>query len=202
MQIGGGDDSFTITNDAATLQTLLVSKGVALGALASWVPSIAGKTVTQEWTYGSWSIPITIGINIPLAQKFNLYAGLGLTYWSGWWQLKASAPAGYIIADRDGDNDIDAVDLAAVGAVKEKVKFAGSAIGFNWAVGVTAEVYENVSLYVEIDTTTAAVMSDNENLSSTGGRFAFSSTKMAYPINMSSQFVRFGVVYNIGTPWM
>jgi len=202
VQTGGGDDSFRITNDTATLQTLLVSKGVAPGALGAWVPSIAGKTVTQEWTYGSWSIPITIGINIPLSQKFNLYAGLGLTYWSGWWQLEASAPAGYIVDDRDNSGVIDAVDLNAIGAVKEEVKFSGSGIGINWVVGVTAEVYENVSLYVEIDTTTAAAMSDNENLSTTGGRFAFSSTKITYPVNMSSQFVRFGVIYNIGTPWM
>lgn len=149
---------------------------------ASW-GVLAGQKVKQTWTYGMWGIPITVGINVPINDgKLNVYAGLGLTYYSGYWQLEAKAPNGY---------------LGGVGAVDEKVKFEASGIGFNWTVGTSAEVYQDISLFLELDATVAAGMADND-LKSAGGQAAFGGvTKIAYPVNLSTQLVRFGVNYKL-----
>jgi len=167
QQIAGGDDEFTIG-----------LMGAPLG--------IAGKKVTQEWTYGYWAIPVTVGINLPVTERFNLYAGIGLTYYSGYWQLKVNAPAGYIAGD------------PSLGDAKEKLKFEASGIGINWTVGVSAAVYQDISIFLEIDTTMAADMSDSEKLKTPGGQAAFGGLKyINYPVNLSTQLYRIGVSYKL-----
>jgi len=204
MQVMGGDDSFKIANNVAGLTGYLMGvHGVAAADAGAWATSIAGKTVTQEWTYASWSIPVTVGINVPVADgKYNIYAGIGLTYISGFWQLEVKGPAGYIIADADNSGTIDATDLAALGAPKEKMKFESSGIGINWTLGANAQVYDNISIFIEIDATVAGGMSDSEKLKSNSGKAAFGVDNIYYPVNLSSTFLRFGASYNIGTPWM
>lgn len=204
MQIMGGDDSFKIANNVAGLAGYLnIVHGVALADAGAWAASLAGKTVTQKWTYGSWSIPVTVGINVPVADgKYNIYAGVGLTYISGFWQLEVKAPAGYIIADANNDGNIDAIDLAALGAPKEKVKFESSGIGINWTLGANAQVYDNISIFIEVDSTVAGGMSDSEKLSTNAGKAGFGVDNIYYPVNLSSTFLRFGASYHIGTPWM
>jgi hypothetical protein len=208
MQIMGGDDSFKIANNVGTpgvdgISTYLITKGVAPAASAAWATGLAGGTVTQKWTYGSWSIPVTVGINVPVADgKYNIYAGVGLTYISGFWQLEVKAPAGYIIADADSDGDIDATDLAALGAPNEKVKFESSGIGINWTLGANAQVYDNISIFLEVDSTVAGGMSDSEKLKTNAGKAGFGIDNIYYPVNLSSTFLRFGASYHIGTPWM
>lgn len=204
MQIMGGDDSFKIANNVAGLAGYLnIVHGVAPADAGAWAASLAGKTVTQKWTYGSWSIPVTVGINVPVADgKYNIYAGVGLTYISGFWQLEVKAPAGYIIADANNDGNIDAIDLAALGAPKEKVKFESSGIGINWTLGANAQVYDNISIFIEVDSTVAGGMSDSEKLSTNAGKAGFGVDNIYYPVNLSSTFLRFGASYHIGTPWM
>lgn len=174
MQLSGGEQEATV--------------GSAFAALG-----MAGDKVKQTWTYGMWAIPLTVGINVPVNDgKFNIYAGLGLTYYSGYWQLEAKAPAGYIDVNGNGP---DAVDVAA-GPVNEKCKFEVSGIGFNWTVGTSAEVYQDVALFIELDATVAAGMADAK-LKTTPGQAAFGVTTMAYPVNLSTQLVRFGVNYKL-----
>lgn len=162
--------------------------------LGAFFGPIAGQKVKQTWTYGMWAIPLTVGINVPVNDgKLNIYAGLGLTYYSGYWQLEAKAPAGYI--DLDGDDDtFDGADFAS--AVNEKAKFEVSGIGFNWTVGTSAEVYQDVALFIELDATVAAGMADAK-LKSPAGQAAFGVTTLAYPVNLSTQLVRFGVNYKL-----
>ncbi len=39
----------------------------------AWAGTLAGKSVTQKWTYGYWAIPVTVGINVPINDgKLNL----------------------------------------------------------------------------------------------------------------------------------
>jgi len=175
QQIAGGDDEYTL--------------GLAFAGIGA-----AGQKVTQEWTYGYWAIPVTVGINIPVTERFNLYAGIGLTYYSGYWQLKVKAPAGYIDLTGDGPSadDVDA------GPAKEKLKFEASGIGINWTVGVSAAVYQDISIFLEIDTTMAADMSDSEKLKTPAGQAAFGGLKyINYPVNLSTQLYRIGVSYKL-----
>jgi len=185
QQIAGGDDSFKLTSNTALISALTNGD---LPAIAS----LAGQKVTQEWTYGYWAIPVTVGINVPVTERFNLYAGIGLTYYSGYWQLKVKAPAGYIDSDGNGffDNNED-------GVAKEKVKFEASGIGINWTVGASVVVYQDISLFLEIDTTMAADMSDSEKLKTTAGQKAFGVDNLYYPVSLSTQLIRFGASYKL-----
>jgi len=184
QQIAGGDDSFKLTSN------LMLLTGLANDATTA--ASLAGQKVTQEWTYGYWAIPVTVGINVPVTEKFNLYAGIGLTYYSGYWQLKVKAPAGYM--DFDGDGTFD--DSAA-GPAKEKCKFEASGIGINWTVGASVVVYQDISIFLEIDTTMAADMSDSEKLKTPAGQAAFGVDNLYYPVSLSTQLIRFGASYKL-----
>ena len=180
QQIAGGDDEYTL--------------GLAFAGIGA-----AGQKVTQEWTYGYWAIPVTVGINVPVTEKFNLYAGIGLTYYSGYWQLKIKAPQGYMIGDYNGDHNPTAtsadLDLAVAG--KEKVKFEASGIGINWTVGASVVVYQDISIFLEIDTTMAADMSDSEKLKTPAGQAAFGVDNLYYPVSLSTQLIRFGASYKL-----
>jgi opacity protein-like surface antigen len=183
-QISGGDDSFKLTDNALILNSLVAAQTGNANELVA-ASSLAGKKITQEWTYGYWAIPVTVGINVPVTEKFNLYAGLGLTYYSGYWQLKVKAPAGYIAGD------------TSLGDANEKCKFEASGIGINWTVGASVAVYQDISLFLEIDTTMAAGMSDSEKLKSDGGKGAFGVDNLYYPVNLSTQLIRFGASYKL-----
>jgi len=197
QQIAGGDDSFKITDNVGLLAAYVTSKGVNSAANLAWGTALAGGKVTQEWTYGYWAIPVTVGINVPVTEKFNLYAGIGLTYYSGYWQLEEKVPQGYMIGDYDRDGDKDTTDLAIAAAGKEKVKFEASGIGINWTVGASVVVYQDISIFLEIDTTMAADMSDSEKLKTNQGKMAFSSDNIYYPVSLSTQLIRFGASYRL-----
>jgi len=197
QQIAGGDDSFKITDNVGLLAAYVTSKGVNSAANIAWGGALAGGKITQKWTYGYWAIPVTVGINVPVTEKFNLYAGIGLTYYSGYWQLKEKVPQGYMIGDYDRDGDKDTTDLAIAAAGKEKVKFEASGIGINWTVGASVVVYQDISIFLEIDTTMAADMSDSEKLKTNQGKMAFSSDNIYYPVSLSTQLIRFGASYKL-----
>jgi len=183
-QISGGDDSFKLTDNALILNSL-VDAFTETGNEMVAASSLVGKKVTQEWTYGYWAIPVTVGINVPVTEKFNLYAGIGLTYYSGYWQLKVKAPAGYIAGD------------TTLGDAKEKCKFEASGIGINWTVGASVVVYQDISIFLEVDTTMAADMSDSEKLKTPAGQAAFGVDNLYYPVSLSTQLIRFGASYKL-----
>ena len=197
QQIAGGDDSFKLTDNATALGLAAYSQGVNATASSDWGAALAGGKITQKWTYGYWAIPVTVGINVPVTEKFNLYAGIGLTYYSGYWQLEEKVPQGYMIGDYDRDGDKDTTDLAIAAAGKEKVKFEASGIGINWTVGASVVVYQDISIFLEIDTTMAADMSDSEKLKTNQGKMAFSSDNIYYPVSLSTQLIRFGASYKL-----
>jgi len=199
QQIAGGDDSFKLTDNATALGLAAYSQGVNATASSDWGAALAGGKITQKWTYGYWAIPVTVGINVPVTEKFNLYAGIGLTYYSGYWQLEGKFPQGYMIGDYNGDHNPTAtsadLDLAVAG--KEKLKFEASGIGINWTVGASVVVYQDISLFIEIDTTMGADMSDSEKLKTNQGKVAFSSDNLYYPVSLSTQLIRFGASYKL-----
>jgi len=183
-QISGGDDSFKLTDNALILNSLVAGLTLQPNEMVA-ASSLVGKKVTQEWTYGYWAIPVTVGINVPVTEKFNLYAGIGLTYYSGYWQLKVKAPAGYIAGD------------TTLGDAKEKCKFEASGIGINWTVGASVVVYQDISIFLEVDTTMAADMSDSEKLKTPAGQAAFGVDNLYYPVSLSTQLIRFGASYKL-----
>jgi len=191
-QIMGGETSFKFTSNVSQV---LAAEGsgttdpsnAVWQAINTHYGSLNGAKVSQTWTYGYWAIPVTIGLNVPINDgKYNIYAGLGLTYYSGFWQLEVTVPANY---------------FAPVGtnqsAATEKAKFEISGIGFNYTIGASAEVYQDVSIFIEWDATIAAGMSDSVRLKTDAGKTAFGVDNIYYPVNLSTSLLRFGVNYRL-----
>ena len=198
MQLMGGETSYKFGPLAnVALGTAIAPTPGNNVIVANALAGLANAKVTQTWTYGYWGIPLTIGVNVPINDgKYNIYAGLGLTYFSGYWQLEMKVPAGYSAKVSIQDNGT--VDFAIPEpAGKEKVKFEASGLGFNYTIGASAEVYQDVSIFVEWDATIAAGMSDSVKLKSDAGKTAFGADNVYYPVNLSTSLLRFGVNYRL-----
>ncbi len=202
MQISGGETSYKFGPGASTLLTASLGymNSVNNTAVLSALSSLNNAKVTQTWTYGYWGIPITIGINVPINDgKYNIYAGIGLTYYSGYWQLEMKVPAGYsltVVSTVDHSVVVSTMTSAAP-AGTEKVKFEVSGLGFNYTLGVSAQVVQDVSVFVEWDATIAAGMSDSVRLKSDAGKIAFGKDNVYYPVNLSTSLIRFGASYRL-----
>lgn len=202
MQISGGETSYKFgptANQMIASSMLSTTNALNVVNLATALSGLANGTVKQTWTYGYWSIPVTIGINVPINDgKYNIYAGLGLTYYSGYWQLEMSVPAGYSVSNLAIVTNGGAISGGSVSAAgKEKVKFEISGIGFNYVIGASAEVVQDVSIFIEWDATVAAGMSDSVKLKSDAGKWAFGSDNVYYPVNLSTSLIRFGASYRL-----
>jgi len=203
MQIMGGETSYKFGSNAAyylAASMLGVPTGnvAPLNNLTAALAGINNGKVTQTWTYGYWSIPVTIGVNVPINDgKYNIYAGLGLTYFSGYWQLEMKVPAGYSVNNLVVDLEGYSVSGSVAAAAKEKVKFEASGLGFNYTIGASAEVYQDVSIFVEWDATIAAGMSDSVKLKTNAAKWAFGADNVYYPVNLSTSLLRFGVNYRL-----
>jgi len=106
-----------------------------------------------------------------------------------------SGPAALAAPDTDLDGDADYTGTAT-STFKEKAKFEVSGIGFNWTVGASAEMMTDLSVFVELDATTGGGMADATFKTDTA-KSAFGISKIYYPVNLSTQLVRFGVNYKL-----
>jgi len=159
------------------------------GALA-----FGGKEHSQTWGYSAMAIPFTVGFNLPVNDgKINFYLGFGLTYAKGGFSVEIEGPtAAWVIMTSDAA-------LAVPGTSKQKVEFETSAIGFNYLLGVDAEVYENLSVFLEVESQMAAGMSDAETLNAKGTAILGTDTiaKIQVP---GGQIFRVGAKYYLGYP--
>ncbi len=139
------------------------------GGETTWKANEYGITAkqSQEWDYKTWAIPLSVGLNLPLKDgKYDIYVGVGLTYVNGGWDLKVkrtyfestTGVAGDVftacLTDGFGTTFAGMDDFGHAKA-SETVEFRYSGIGFNYLIGVDAEVYENLKVFVEWETTLA-----------------------------------------------
>ncbi|MHB8089664.1 MAG: porin OmpL1 [Anaerolineaceae bacterium] len=168
----------------------------ASGGETTWKKTGSAYKQSQTWDYSDWSIPLTIGINVPVAEgKVNVYLGFTLAYMSGEWTLELkrnymsdTAGAGTGV----GEN----LSAAIVGGVKETVGFQHSGIGMGYLLGVDAEVYENVNIFIELDAMVATGMEQYDVENATFR--AFGITKFNKYTVIGGQYMRFGAKYNLG----
>ncbi|HSV97000.1 MAG TPA: porin OmpL1 [Spirochaetota bacterium] len=196
FKVMGGDTSWKYSNTSGIVAW---DNGVtAVGA--------ANAKASQVWDYAAWAIPVTIGLNLPIADgKFNAYAGVGFTYASATWSVEVKQPAGILGVMGAANATLTAGQIGALQlnpAVKEKVEFDYSGLGFNFLIGFDAEVAENISVFIELENQYVAGMSDAQKIKSASAITALGTDQIAYPVVPGGQIVRFGAKYFIGTPWM
>jgi len=190
MQIMGGDTAIKFTSNASQVLAYLATGDPTNAIVNGFYADLNGNKIKQTWTYGYWAIPVTIGINVPINDgKYNVYAGLGLTYYSGYWQIEVKVPANYF-------GTVVATPVTHAAAT-EKAKFEASGLGFNYTIGTSAEVYQDVSIFIEWDATIAAAMSDSVKLKTDAAKIAFGADNVYYPVNLSTSLLRFGVNYRL-----
>jgi hypothetical protein len=162
-----------------------------MGGETSWKK--AGVEQSQTWDYSDMSIPLTLGINLPLADgKANVYFGFTVAYMSGEWSVELK---------RNYMNSVTTfgslvVSPAIAAGVKEKVTFEQSGMGMGYIIGVDAEVHENVNIFVEIETLVNAGM--NEYKVKSAAMNAVGITLFNKYTVIGGSYMKFGAKYNLG----
>ena len=162
------------------------------GIPAGLANTIIGAEHSQKWGYQAFAIPFTVGFNVPVNDgKINFYLGFGLTYAKGGFDVTIEGPTvAFVLFTGDPT-------LALPGTSKQKVEFSTSAIGFNYLLGVDAEVYENLSIFLEVESQLVAGMSDVENLNAQGDAI-LDTAKIAKIQVPGGQIFRVGAKYFLG----
>jgi opacity protein-like surface antigen len=159
----------------------------------------------QRWSYSAMAVPVTVGVNVPLFEgKYNVYAGVGVTWASGGFELELKAPEGAFFAAANspaafGADDAGNLAPGRVGAIDEKAAIEGSAIGLGYVIGMDGELIEDLSLFIEAETQYVAKMSAAVAFSDPDSGQVFGSDKLAYPAIPGGQIIRIGVKYTFFT---
>jgi len=183
----GGETTWEYT---ATASGALQLAGIP-AALAN---TVIGAEHSQKWGYSAMAIPLTVGFNLPVNDgKINFYLGFGLTYARGGFDVEVEGPTvAWVIYTGDAA-------LAVPGRSKQKVEFMTSAIGFNYLLGMDAEVYENLAVFIEVESQLVAGMSDGESLNAQGDAI-LDTPKIAKIQVPGGQIFRVGAKYYLGFP--
>jgi hypothetical protein len=137
LQIGGGEQSRTL---AAGVDQYAAAAGFAAAPGGKY----EGATMDLTWTAGWMEIPVTLGISLPVGEKGKVYAGLGVSYFTGGWAAEYKTDAAYS-AYLTTYGTTTYFDKAAT----EKVEFAYSGIGLNFLIGAEAYVADSVAITVD-----------------------------------------------------
>ncbi len=188
--IAGGETSWKFTQLAAAS---LVMAGGAMDT---------GGTMSQKWNYNSTCIPLTIGVNLPIADgKYNFYAGLGVTWAKGWWSIEVTAPfGGYAVAASGAYGEAALVYGAAAGLalqrVQERLTFRSKgSFGLNFLVGADANIGGPLALFIEWETQYAGVQSKAIAVKSHQAYMLLNTATIAYPVVPGGQSLRIGLKY-------
>lgn len=190
--VAGGETSWKFTQLAAA------SVVMAGGALDT------GGTMVQKWDYNSTAIPLTFGVNLPVADgKYNFYAGLGVTWARAWWSIEITAPfGGYAVAAQGAYAEAAAIYGPAAGLavqrVNERLTFRSKgSLGLNFLVGADANIGGPLSLFVEFENQYVAKMTRGVAVKSHQAVMLLNTATIAYPVVPGGQVLRLGLKYAI-----
>ncbi|MCP4131672.1 MAG: hypothetical protein GY754_11900 [bacterium] len=161
------------------------------GGETSWKKS--GVDQEQEWSYTHWSIPVTLGINIPVLEgKVNMYLGATAAYMSGGFDIKLKRT--YLDSASGQNGALLTAGLTALGSLDETGEFRTSGIAFGYVLGVDAEVVEDVSLFIEIESLVVAAI-DTYSVQNT--TIKAKNPTLSYTAIVGGSFLRFGAKYHV-----
>lgn len=169
------------------------------GGKTSWKSELGDHL--QEWGYSAWVIPVTIGVNVPIQEgKYNVYAGVGVAYGSGGFDITLKAPAGAFSNAANAGDVVEGADaFGTSGEVDEEASVRDSAIGLTYLVGLDGEFAENLGMFMEAETQYVAAMEKTVSFSDDDSAAVFGSDRLAYPAIPGGFIVRLGVKYTFFT---
>lgn len=170
-----------------------------LGGKTSWTSEFGDHL--QEWGYSAWLIPVTLGVNVPIQEgKYNVYAGLGVAYGSGGFDIKLEGPAGYFAQAANAGDVVEGGDaFGRSGEIREEASVRDSGIGLTYLVGVDGEFMENLGMFMEAETQYVSSMEKTVFFSDDDSAKVFGSDRLAYPAIPGGFIVRLGVKYTFFT---
>lgn len=145
------------------------------------------STFKQTIEYSRLSIPVIIGINVPIAEKYNVYTGAGLKYSMGTrvdtTESVANLPAGF------GGKTTTTTE-----ETYEKSGFA-----FTWSIGADAQIANNLSLFLEytIDSSAGTVAGESKTTSKNSVGTTTATVKKASAMDNGGDYYKVGVKYFI-----
>jgi len=168
-----------------------------MGGESSYEFTATGKKNSFTWDYRAWAIPLSVGFNLPVNDgKINLYMGLTAAYMSGYWEVDCKIQQ----VQSTANVIATAVNTAIVGldggTAKDTPKFEHAGIGMGYLLGIDAEVYNNVSIFIEYESL-ATVDYDEYKIKDAGFKAA-GITHFNYPSLIGGSFIKFGAKYALG----
>ena len=148
-----------------------------------------------EWDYYAWHVPFYYGINIGVGDTGGVYAGLGLNYSEGGWNLGGDnlgdIPTS-ILGTPIGAHTVvtSSGSLQGGGVYKEAAKFRVKGIGFNFVIGVEKKLAGGDKMFFETEYIAAGTQGITSTKSA-GGTAALAAVA-AYPIVLAGTKYKFG----------
>ena len=148
FKAGGGRQSRTLGNVASggSMQALLTANGIS-------GDPYNGGTLSNEFNTSWMEIPFALGFRVPIKKGTEVYAGAGISWFSGGLSLQINADEKYVDA-LTTHADISTLTVTQyatdVGAISEKVEFKVSGLGINYFLGLSQYIDAGVSIFMEL----------------------------------------------------
>ena len=148
FKAGGGRQSRTLGNVASggSLQALLAANGIS-------GDPYSGGTLTNEFNTSWMEIPVALGFRVPIKKGTEVYAGAGISWFSGGLSLQITADEKYVDA-LTTHADVSTLTVTRyatdVGAVSDTVEFRASGLGINYFLGLSQYIDAGVSIFMEL----------------------------------------------------
>lgn len=147
------------------------------------------------WDYYAWHVPLYYGVNVAVGDSGSVYAGAGINYSEGGWNLGGNnlgdiptaitgLPIGAHTA-RDAGGGITGGSVYA-----EAAKYRVKGFGFNFLIGVDKKLAGGDKIYFELEQIIGGAQGVTVTKSA-GGQKALAAAA-AYPINLSGTKYKFG----------
>ena len=169
------------------------TRKIAGGDTESYLAGV--KWYDIHWDYRSVFVPVYYGYKARLGDTSAVYAGAGINYFFGGWDLSGNnlgdIPT-YVLGLPVGTSSVvDQNGKSKGGSVmSENIRFRTRGVGFNVVIGVEKNTDSGNKVFFEIDRKFAAKYSTSR-LSTSAGASALAPFA-SYPQNLSGTIYRFG----------
>jgi len=170
-----------------------------MGGQTSWKQATETVKQEQKWGYSHWAIPLTLGLNLPMADgKSNFYLGFSMAYMNGGWELEMTRNYFSSVTGTAGSYLTDGLinGGARPNGTTETVEFKVKGIGMGYVLGADAEVIDNLSIFLEVESLVFTKM-DQYEIKDAPLR-AKGLVRFQKYIVVGGSFLRIGAKYNLG----
>ena len=112
-----------------------------------------GGTLTNEFNASWMEIPVALGFRVSIKKGTEVYAGAGISWFSGGLSLQINADEKYVdaLTTHADISTLTIIQYATdVGAISDRVDFKAAGLGINYFLGLAQYIDAGVSIFMEL----------------------------------------------------